>query len=63
MSGFRWLARFFKVAPSTVAAAVPVELPVKPSVGTRFIIARVNGRLESVPVTNGRVEDAKTQGQ
>jgi hypothetical protein len=49
--GFKWLGRFFEAGRSIAAPAVPIELPVKHQIGTRFVIARENGRLESVPVT------------
>jgi hypothetical protein len=50
MSSFRWLARLFLKGQSTVAPVVATKCPVKYLRGTRFVIARVNGRLESVPV-------------
>jgi hypothetical protein len=50
MRCFRWLAHLFLKRQSTVSPIVPSKLPVKYLLGTRFVIARVNGRLESVPV-------------
>jgi hypothetical protein len=51
MKRFRWLGRFFTPKESPAAPVIPIEAPVKHLIGTRFVIARVNGRLESVPVT------------
>jgi hypothetical protein len=51
MKGFRWLGRFFTARRSLATPVIPIEAPVKHLIGTRFVIARVNGRLESVPVT------------
>jgi hypothetical protein len=50
MRNFRWLARLFVKGQSILPPIVPNKLPVKYVRGTRFVIARVNGRLESVPV-------------
>jgi len=52
MKGIRWLSRFFTVGRSIATPEVPFKSPVKHLIGTRFVIVRVNGRLESVPVTD-----------
>jgi hypothetical protein len=64
MKGAVWLSRFFKAGRSVVSPVIPLKSPVKHLSGTRFVIVRVNGRLESVPVTDGGAQDEKpTTGQ
>jgi hypothetical protein len=64
MKDVGWLSRFFGVGRSTVTPVIPLKTPVKHLSGTRFVIVRVNGRLESVPVTDvGAQGEKPTKGE